>query len=487
MAKKQVFIHDDFLLTGKSARRLYHEYAENLPIIDYHSHLPIAQIREDVNFQSLTQVWLYGDHYKWRALRTMGFPEPLISGWPEPAPDRDRFLAWAQTLPRLIGNPLYHWTHLELKRYFGVDELLSPATADRIYTVCNQKLAEPGFSVRSLMEKSRVECACTTDDPADSLEHHLKLAETGWKVGVFPAWRPDKALAAQEAGSLNPWLDRLGKAAGERIRSYDDQLAALRKRHDFFHRAGCRVSDYGLERPYAIPYKRSQIKTAFKKLRDGKSLEGEELERYRSSLLYDLLVMDAESDWTQQLHLGAKRRNNLAGFQALGPDTGFDSIGDFPLGDALVALLNRLDGEGKLGRTIIYDLNPRDDDLIASIIGSFQRDFRAGATGGGPIPGKIQFGTAWWHNDHRDGMLKQMGALANLGLLSVFVGMLTDSRSFLSYPRHEYFRRILCQRLGTGMDEGEIPDDFELTGEMVKNICYENAKRYFQFPAQPPG
>ncbi|MDR1519267.1 MAG: glucuronate isomerase, partial [Planctomycetota bacterium] len=479
MAKKQVFINDNFMLTSKSGERLYHDYAKDMPIIDYHSHLPIAQILGDINFKSITEVWLYGDHYKWRAMRTLGLPEPLISGWPEPAPDRERFQAWAKTMPMLIGNPLYHWTHLELKRYFDLDDLLSPATADRIFDACNQALAQPEFSVRSLMERSRVECACTTDDPTDSLESHLKLAKSDWKIKVFPAWRPDKVLAAHEAKPLNAWLDRLEKAAGIRIRNYGQLIEALQKRHDFFHQAGCRLSDYGLERPYAAPYRDSQIKVAFKKLRNGKSLTGDELERYRSALLHDLLVMDARSGWTQQLHLGAKRRNNLAGFKALGPDTGFDSIGDFPLGDALVALLDRLDGEGRLGRTVIYDLNPRDDDLIASVVGSFQRDFRDGATSGNDIPGKIQFGTAWWHNDHRDGMLKQMNAIANMGLLSAFVGMLTDSRSFLSYPRHEYFRRILCQKLGSEMDRGEIPNDFDLIGEMVKNICYGNAKRYF--------
>ncbi|MDR2390535.1 MAG: glucuronate isomerase [Planctomycetota bacterium] len=480
MAKKQGFIHDDFMLGCRAAKRLYHEYATDAPIIDYHSHLPIAQILENINFASITQVWLYGDHYKWRAMRSAGFPEALISGWPKPADDRERFRAWAKTVPMLIGNPLYHWTHLELKRYFGVDELLSQKSADGIFDACNQALARPEFSVRSLMERSRVEIACTTDDPADDLERHARLAESGWPIKVFPAWRPDKALAADEAEPLNRWLDRLEKAAGARIKSYDSLLAALRSRHDLFRDAGCRLSDYGIERPYAVRYKESHIKAAFKKIRNGKSLEGDDLERYRSALLHDLLVMDAESDWTVQLHLGAKRRNNLAGFRALGPDTGFDSMSDAPLGDALVALFDRLDSEGKLGRTIVYTLNPRDDDIIASIIGSFQRDFREGATKGNDIPGKIQFGTAWWHNDHRDGILKQMGALGNMGLLPAFVGMLTDSRSFLSYPRHEYFRRILCQKLGSEMERGEIPDNFDLVGGMVRDICYRNAKRYFK-------
>jgi glucuronate isomerase len=466
------FITDNFLLNSPSAERLYHDYARDMPICDYHSHLPVKQILDDAGFDNLTQVWLYGDHYKWRAMRACGFPESLVSGVPDKADDYARFEAWAATVPQALGNPLFHWTHLELKRFFGIDAILSPATAREIYDECARKLKTPEFTARSLIKRSNVASLCTTDDPNDDLLGHSALAAKDWGVSVFPAWRPDPALAADNHDTFNQWVENLEVSANRTIRSYEDFRAALWDRHQFFHRHGCRLSDYGIERPYAAPYTPDQIEAAFVKARSGFSLEGLELERYRSAVLYDLLCMDAEQDWTQQLHFGAKRNNNSRMFALQGPNTGYDCMGEFPVCDALVALLDRLDRAGKLTRTIIYVLNPRDDDMIASIIGSFQD---------GTTPGKMQFGTAWWHNDHKTGMLKQMNALANMGLLSRFVGMVTDSRSFLSYPRHEYFRRLLCRKLGVEMDAGEIPMDFDLVGNMVRDICYTNAVNYFSF------
>ncbi|UQZ89903.1 glucuronate isomerase [Deltaproteobacteria bacterium Smac51] len=464
------FLDDNFLLPCAAAERLYHEYAAGQPIYDYHSHLPIKQILDDVTFQNMTQVWLYGDHYKWRAMRASGVPETHVSGIPEAADDYARFEAWAKVLPRTISNPLYHWSHLELKRYFGVDKQLSPATCREIYDHCAAKLTTPEFSVRSIIRRSNVALVCTTDDPVDDLADHLKLANDNFQTAVLPAWRPDKALAADNAETITAWLDKLEKAANRTVATFRDLLEALWGRHQFFHDSGCRLSDYGIERPYAVPYTDSEVEAAFKKIRSGQALSGDELEKYRSAILYELLKMDAEQDWTQQLHFGAKRNNSSRALALRGPDTGYDSIGEFPIGDALVALLDRLEREDKLTRTIIYVLNPKDNDMIASLIGSFQD---------GKTVGKMQFGTAWWHNDHKDGMIRQMNALASMGLISRFVGMLTDSRSFLSYPRHEYFRRLLCAKLGCEMDAGEIPMDFELVGGMVADICYGNAHSYF--------
>ncbi len=465
------FMDETFLLTTPTAERLYFDYAKDMPLYDYHSHLPINQILDNTGFTNLTQIWLYGDHYKWRAMRACGIPENLVSGIPDAADDYARFEAWAKTVPKTIGNPLYHWTHLELKRYFGIDTILSPATTKEIYEQANAKLATADFHVRPIIRKSNVDVVCTTDDPCDNLEAHQKLAKEDWGTKVFPAWRPDKALAANNATALNAWLDKLEQAAGTKISSYQELHDALWSRHQFFHKCGCRLSDYGIEKPYAIPYTQSQVDAAFKKVRAGESLHGVELDHYRSALLHDLLVMDAKQDWTQQLHFGAKRNNNTRAFNLRGPDTGYDCMGEFPICDELVALFDRLEQENSLTRTIIYVLNPKDNDMIASIIGSYQD---------GKTPGKMQFGTAWWHNDHKDGMLKQMTALASIGLISRFVGMLTDSRSFLSYPRHEYFRRLLCLKLGSEMEEGEIPMDFDMVGKVVQDICYNNAKNYFR-------
>lgn len=464
------FINDAFLLGSPEAERLYFDYAAGMPILDYHSHLPIRQIVDDVSFSNMTQVWLYGDHYKWRAMRACGIPENLVSGIPDAGDDYARFEAWAKTVPQTLGNPLYQWTHLELKRYFDVDTLLSPATAEVIYDACNCQLGEADFTVRSLIKRSNVRALCTTDDPVDDLEGRAALAKEDWGCKVFPAWRPDKALAANDPALFNAWLDKLEAASGKAIGNYRELHEALWERHQFFHASGCRISDYGIERPYAAEYTAWQADAAFKKARSGKALAGDELEQYRSAILYDLLVMDAEQGWTQQLHFDAKRNNSSRAFALRGPDTGYDCMGEFPICDNLVALFDRLDAEGKLAKTIVYDLNPKNDDMLATIIGSYQD---------GSVPGKMQLGTAWWHNDHKAGMLKQMTALASIGVLSRFVGMLTDSRSFLSYPRHEYFRRLLCRKLGGEMAGGEIPMDFDLVGNMVKDICYNNAEVYF--------
>ncbi|MDR1379816.1 MAG: glucuronate isomerase [Synergistaceae bacterium] len=469
----KTFLDENFLLPNEAAERLYNEYAKNMPIFDYHSHLPIQQIEDDVNFENLTQVWLYGDHYKWRAMRACGVPERLISGIPEAAPDYERFAAWAETTPQTICNPLYQWSHLELRRYFGINELLSPATAKKIYEQCSEMLKQPEFSVRSIIKRSNVSVICTTDDPVDDLNCHARLASQEWGCKIYPAWRPDKALAAHDAPAVNAWMDKLEAAWGHDISSYFNLLEALESRHQHFEIRGCKLSDYGIERPYAVPYTDADVAVSFEKLRRGQSLTGDELEQYRSSLLYEMLKMDARANWTQQLHFGAKRNNNSRAFGLCGPDTGYDTIGQFSIGEALVTLLDRLESEGCLARTIVYVLNPSDNDMVASIVGSFMD---------GRTPGKMQFGTAWWYNDNKDGMNRQLSALSNIGLISRFVGMLTDSRSFLSYPRHEYFRRLLCAKLGAEMEAGELPGDFDLVGGIVRNICFNNAVNYFGMP-----
>ena len=468
MAK--AFMDENFLLNSSSAETLFHEYAKDMPIFDYHSHISIGEIRENKQFRSITEVWLGGDHYKWRLMRTMGVDEEYITGG---ASDWDKFLAWAKSVSRAVGNPVYHWTHLELQRFFHIHQGLCEATAEEIFRRCNEFLHSPEGRVRSLVSRSNVKVICTTDDPTDDLKDHEALAKEDWGTRVFPAWRPDKALAAENAEKWNAWMDRLAGVSDTEIKSYQALMEALRKRHDFFHAQGCRISDYGIEKPYAVPRTMEAVQGAFRKVRGGTSLKGEELDLFRSQLLFDLLLLDAEADWTQQLHFGASRNPNSRGFQTLGPDTGFDTMGDFSIAPELLKLLDSLDSLGKLTRTILYTLNPRENDLITSILGSFMD---------GKTPGKMQFGTAWWFNDHKPGMLRQVETLANIGMLAPFVGMLTDSRSFLSYPRHEYFRRILCDFLGSQVERGEIPRDYDLLGSMVQDICYNNAVKYFKIP-----
>jgi len=465
------FIHADFLLETPQARHLYHQYAESLPIIDYHCHLPPEQVARDHRFGNLTQIWLYGDHYKWRVMRTNGVEERFCTG---DACDWEKYLKWAETVPKTLRNPIYHWTHLELNRPFGInDRLLSPATARGIWDHCNERLHQPEFSCRGIMRQMNVEVVCTTDDPADSLEHHRAIAaDPSFPIKVLPTWRPDKAMAVENPQTYQVYLEHLGRAANVEIRDGDSLLRALRKRHDAFAAAGCRLSDHGLESLCAEDCTENEFKTLFAHARDGRALHPAEVTRFKSFLLHELAVWDAEKGWTQQFHLGALRNNNTRLYKQLGPDIGCDSIGDAPQALALSRFLDRLDQRGKLAKTILYNLNPRDNEVIATMLGNFQGD---------GIPGKIQMGSGWWFLDQLDGMTRQIEALSQLGLLSRFVGMLTDSRSFLSYTRHEYFRRLLCNILGADMARGLLPDDLEMIGAMVRDICYENARRYFGF------
>ncbi|TVR44838.1 MAG: glucuronate isomerase [Planctomycetota bacterium] len=466
----QAFIHDHFLLESDEAQRLFHEYAKDQPIIDYHCHLPPDQIAANHRFANLTQAWLYGDHYKWRAMRSNGVNERLCTG---EATDREKFDAWAATVPKCLRNPLYHWTHLELRRPFGIDDvLLSPATADCVWERANAQLASPEFSTQGILAQMKVEVVCTTDDPCDSLEHHLAHARSPGATRMLPTWRPDKAMALEDPRTWNAWVDRLGELTKAEISTWDQFLAALDQRHQFFHDVGCRLSDRGLERCYAAPFTAAQVAHIFQNARAGKAPDADELEQVKSALMLEFGRMDHARGWTMQLHLGAMRNNNARLFRALGPDTGFDSIGDYEQGRPLSRFLDALDTTDQLPRTILYNLNPRDNELMATMIGNFQD---------GSIPGKMQFGSGWWFLDQWDGMSKQIEALSNLGLLSRFVGMLTDSRSFLSYTRHEYFRRLLCNILGNDMRRGAVPRDFDLVGGMVSDISYRNAKQYFGF------
>ncbi|MFO7937616.1 MAG: glucuronate isomerase [Kiritimatiellia bacterium] len=465
----KTFIHDDYLLQNKTAKALYHDYAAEMPIIDYHCHLPPVEVAEDKKWENMSQVWLGGDHYKWRAMRSNGVDERFITG---EAADREKFEKFAETMPYLLRNPLFDWSHLELKRYFGINELLSPATADEIWKITSEKLGQPDFSARGFMKRSNVRLVCTTDDPVDTLEHHTAVADSNFNVQMLPAWRPDKAMAVDRIEFWNGWMDELSEAAGVEVDSWDSFMCALRKRHDFFAERGCRISDYGLERLYAADYTENDIKSIFSKARSNIVLSREEIEKFRSAVLFECIAMDSRSDWTVQIHYGAMRNNNTKMFRKLGPDTGFDSIGDWNVAEDMAQLFDRLEMNDTLPRTVIYTLNPRDNELIGTMLGNFQR---------GPDIGRMQFGSGWWFNDQRDGMLRQMEALSQLGLLSRFVGMLTDSRSFLSYTRHEYFRRILCNMFGNDIEQGRIPNDIEWTGEIVKDICYRNAVRYFGF------
>ena len=468
---KDIFITKNFLLQTDAAAELYHKHARELPIIDYHCHLPVKQIAADHRFENLTQPWLSGDHYKWRAMRANGVDERYCTGG---ASDWEKFQKWAETVPHTLRNPLYHWTHLELKRPFGIsDRLLNPQSARSIWDECNAKLARPEFSCRGIMRQMNVVVACTTDDPTDTLEYHQQLkADKSFKIRVLPAYRPDKGLAVESPAAFNAWVDKLAAASGVKITDFDAYLEALEKRHAFFHKVGCRLSDHGLETAYAEDYTRAEIGAIFKKLRGGRALAGREILKFKSALLYEFGVMDHARGWTQQFHFGALRNTNTRFLKKAGPDTGFDSLGDFEIARPLAKFLDRLDREDKLAKTILYNLNPRDNELLAAMAGNFQD---------GSLPGKMQFGGAWWFLDQKDGMEKQIEALSNLGLLSRFVGMLTDSRSFLSYTRHEYFRRILCNVLGQDIENGLLPKDMQLIGKMVQDISYGNAARYFGF------
>ena len=465
----KTFLDEDFLLQNKTAQRLYHEHAAQQLIIDYHCHLPVKDIADDHRFRDLQEIWLAGDHYKWRAMRTNGIDERYCTGNATP---REKFDKWAETVPYTLRNPLYHWTHLELKRYFGISDLLSPATAGAIWEKANGMLQQPDFSCRSLLTKMNVEVVCTTDDPADSLEYHEQLQREFSEVKVYPAFRPDKAMAVEDAAAYNVYLDRLAGAAGMEIASYSDLLEALKKRHDFFDAHGCRLSDHGIDTFYAEEYTEKEVEKIFHRIRSGKELDTLSQKKIKTALLTEFAVMDHEQGWVQQYHYGALRNNNRLMYERLGPDTGFDSIDDVPVARTMSRFLDRLAYREKLAKTILYNLNPADNELVATMAGNFQD---------GTAPGKIQFGAAWWFLDQKEGMERQLNALSALGLLSRFVGMLTDSRSFMSYPRHEYFRRILCNLIGSDVEKGLLPNDMEWLGKMVENISYFNAKEYFNF------
>jgi glucuronate isomerase len=463
------FLGHDFLLQSKTAEYLYHQYAEGMPIIDYHCHLSPELLARDENFANLTRAWLYEDHYKWRAMRTNGIDERFCTG---NATDWEKFEKWAETVPYTLRNPLYHWTHLELRRYFNISDLLSPATAASIFENASSILQQRAYTAMGLLRKMKVEIVCTTDDPVDSLGHHLRIREDNKDIRVLPAWRPDKLLTVSDPLQFNEYIDKLAAVSGVEIRNFSQLLEALKKRHDYFHQAGCRLSDHGLASFYAEEYTHAEISSIFIKARSSKPLTSDEILKFRSALLYEHAVMDHSSGWTQQFHIGAMRNNNTRMMGAYGPDGGFDSIGDLPVATTMSRFLDRLDKEGRLTRTILYNLNPADNEVMATMTGNFQD---------GSWPGKIQWGSGWWFLDQKDGMEKQMNALSNLGLLSRFVGMLTDSRSLLSYPRHEYFRRVLCNLLGKDVENGELPDDKAWLGKIITDICYDNAKNYFQF------
>ncbi|MCL6589264.1 MAG: glucuronate isomerase [Firmicutes bacterium] len=463
------FLTEDFLLNSETAKALYHDYAARMPVFDYHCHLPPRDIAENRQFENLTRIWLGGDHYKWRAMRANGVSERLITG---DASDEEKFMAWAGTVPATVRNPLYHWTHLELKRPFGITgRVLCPESAKEIYDHCNRLLQTEPFRARGIMRQMNVKAICTTDDPVDNLEYHLQIKQNpDFNIKVLPAFRPDKAMAVETAPDFNAWVDRLEVSAGMAIQSFSALVAAVRKRHEFFHQVGCRISDHAMEVPYAEDYTESEITSIFGKVRRGGALDRGETAKFKSAMLYELALMNAEKNWAMQLHIGALRNVNSRAMKRLGPDTGYDCIADYEIAYPLTRFLDRLDREGKLPKTIIYTLNAKDNDVIATAMGCFQD---------GIIPGKIQFGSAWWFHDQKDGMLKQMESLSNMGLLSRFVGMLTDSRSFLSYSRHEYFRRILCNLLGSDVERGELPADLKWLGGIVQDICYYNAVRYF--------
>ena len=453
------FIHDDFMLHGETAKRLFHNYAKSLPIIDYHCHLVPQTIAEDYQFRNITDLMLGGDHYKWRQMRSNGVDEKYITG---DASDREKFQKWAETMPYLVGNPLYHWTHLELKRYFGIDKTLSPETAEEIWNTCNELLAKPEFSARNLILKSNVEVICTTDDPIDDLRYHKKLREENFPVKVLPTFRPDKAVNIDKETFL-PYMEALG------VTTYDALVKALEERIDFFHENGCRLSDHALD---AIPFATGDPSAVFDKAMKGEAISKEEADCFKTAVMMVCARKYTALGWAMQLHIGAMRNNNTAMYKKMGPDVGFDSINDLCIAEPLSRFLDALDAEDNLPKTILYTLNPKDNYVLGTMLGNFQK---------APTAGKIQFGSGWWFNDQRDGMESQMKALANLGSLGRFVGMLTDSRSFVSYPRHEYFRRILCNLIGGWVDKGEYPDDDASLKMIVEGISYYNAKNYFQF------
>jgi glucuronate isomerase len=465
----KAFLDQDFLLQSPTAQTLYHQYAASMPIIDYHNHLVPQQIADDHQFDNITQAWLYGDHYKWRAMRAHGVDEKYITG---NASDEEKFMKWAETVPYTMRNPLYHWTHLELQRYFGVTEVLNSASAKRIYDHCAALLKTPEYSVKNLLLKMNVQVLCTTDDPIDDLAYHRQIKASGYAIKVLPTFRPDKAMAVDDVATFNSYVKSLAQVVGYGIQDLSTYKKAIAERHDYFHACGGRLSDHGLEHIYAEDYTEEQIAKIFGQLVSGANVSDHEKWQFKSAMLVYFAHLDHAKGWTQQFHLGALRNNNARLLGSLGPDTGFDSIGDFEQAKPLSKFLNHLDSTNQLAKTILYNLNPGDNELLATMTGNFQD---------GTIVGKMQFGSGWWFLDQKDGMERQINALSNMGLLSHFVGMLTDSRSFLSFPRHEYFRRILCNLMGQDVENGELPADIEWLGKLVKDISYTNASEFFNF------
>lgn len=467
---KKPFIEENFLLQNKTAQGLYHNCARDLPIIDYHSHLPAEEIAEDINFRNLSHIWLDGDHYKWRALRTCGEDERLITGG---ASDKNKFLAWARTVPKTLRNPLFHWTHMELKNPFGItDRLLNEESAESIWEECNELLQKPEFSTRGILKRNKVKVVGTTDDPTDSLEHHAKLKEEGVGFKVVPTFRPDNGMLVENGEAFGKWVKKLEASSDTEISTFQDFLGALKQRHDAFHELGCRASDHGIDHPHSESFSESQVSVIFDKVMRKQILDTRDVEIFKSAFLYFCGVMDAEKDWVMQLHIGALRNNNSRMKNKIGSDVGFDSIGDEPIAKSLAKLLNRLDSGNNLPKTILYNSNPRDNELFSTMVGNFHD---------GSVPGKLQHGPPWWFLDQKNGIEQQIESFSNMSILFEFIGMTTDSRSFLSYSRHDYFRRILCSILGTEVEQGLLPDDLDLLNSYIKKISFTNANTFFGF------
>lgn len=464
------FLDTDFLLQTETAKLLYHNHAASQPVIDYHNHLPPEQIANDHQFKTITEIWLRGDHYKWRAMRANGINENEITG---NADDKTKFLQWAATVPYTMRNPLYHWTHLELQRYFGISDLLSESTAEEIYSESNRLLQTKEYSVRNLLRKMNVKVLCTTDDPCDTLEYHQQIQQEGFEIRTLPTFRPDAAIAVENPTRWNEWVNQLGRTAGITTSDFAGFIDALKMRHDFFAAMGCKLSDHGMEIMYAEEFDGARITEYYNRLRSGADLHADEAAQFKTAVLYELALLDHDKGWTAQWHIGAIRNNNSALLKQLGADAGVDSMGDFSTARSMNRFFDKLNDANQLSKTIIYNLNPADNEMYATLIGNFQD---------GSVAGKMQYGSGWWFLDQKDGMERQINALSNMGLLSRFVGMITDSRSFLSYPRHEYFRRILCNMLGNDVEQGELPvAELPRIGKMVEDICYNNAKAYFEF------
>jgi glucuronate isomerase len=468
---KNTFLTDDFLLYNETAIKLYNQYAKNQPIIDYHCHLSPKDIAADRQFENLTQIWIEGDHYKWRAMRANGVDEKYITG---NATDFEKFQKWAETVPKTLRNPLYHWTHLELKNYFGIEKLLNPDTAEEIYFEASALLQKPEFSVKSLLRKMNVQMVGTTDDPTDDLQYHQEIQNQAFEIMVLPSFRPDKAVNIENKLVFNNWINDLENLAGTKIKSYQELLIALKARHDYFHELGCRISDHGLDTFYGEAYSLTEVNAIFEKAIQKGDLTTNEIQKYKSAILFDLAVMDFEKGWAQQFHVGAIRNNNSKMMKSIGPDTGFDSIGDMNHAESMSKFFDKLNYNNTLTKTIVYNLNPKDNEVFAAMAANFNE---------APIKGKVQYGAAWWFLDQKDGIEKQLNVLSNFGLLPNFIGMLTDSRSFLSFPRHDYFRRILCNIMGEEVEKNQLPNDLPFLGNTILDICYKNSLNFFNFPS----